>query len=212
MEFSTRDIIALYGDTFLRIKQAAQHQTPATEKPVAEAIPQPEPSVKTTAPTAEPEKPTAPTIIHQEPEPRVVPPPAPPVRNPETVAPEFVAEMPKQPTMTGQPIAWKLRPTSRFALVLTEEEFGRKLLTSALKTFVESAKIPLEYVGFGVLPNADAWDLGNMPVSTAIFFSEKPAHLLHAEGKTLHFVAKMTEIVQQPALEKTLEQLMTGLT
>ena len=205
MEFSRKDIISLYGDSFIMLK-GDKKDTQPTEQP---ATP---PAVLAEEPVAQPAKPQP--LPTPTPPRTPVPPPAPPVQNPEITPQPIIAPpapAPKPPQPTASPIVWKLRPTSQFALVLTADEFSRKLLTGALKNFVEALKIPLTAVGFGILPDSNALDFGDMPVQTAIIFAEKPAVLMNTTGKTIHFMAKITDIIQQPALEKSLENLLATL-
>lgn len=205
MEFSLEDIVLLYGEEmYILPDYAPQHEeVPSIQPPAVAVQPQVQPTDAISAVASiSPEKitipaqPVAPVAEVQKPV-------AEPVERPST--PPVVAPS----VAPASKVTWKLRPTSRFALVMTEAEFGRKLLTSALRVFVESAKIPLEQTGFGVIPDGSTnWQLADAPVQTVVMLTPRPAGWQTPPNKTVLFADLLTAVVADPAKEQQLAAMM----
>ncbi|MEM9987778.1 MAG: hypothetical protein AAF804_22030 [Bacteroidota bacterium] len=69
----------------------------------------------------------------------------------------------------GKAVDWKMKPTAKLALVLSEEEFVNRSLTGILKQAVLDAGISTQDIGFGVYDaGASSWDFREQPVSLAV--------------------------------------------
>lgn len=78
----------------------------------------------------------------------------------------------------GAPITWKMRSTSKIALILKADEFANRELTGMLKGLITEAEIPLQMAGFGVCEGeVESLDLSQMPVTLAVLFGTFPLEL-----------------------------------
>jgi len=204
MEFTRTDIYHLYGDMLFTLpKEGAVANMAAKDGATPAKEPVPPIAI---APAATPSDTPVHVAVKEPPVPReeARPKPAPvPVSAPEKVA----APLAK--------IVWKLRPTSRYALVLHEAEFSRKLLTSALKAFVEAAGIPTAEIGFGVLPDASAaWDFSDTPLNivSVLMLTPAPAQPpAMPAGKRIFFGDLIVAAVNDAAKEKQLAAALQAM-
>lgn len=204
MDFSLHDIALLYGEEIYVLPDYAGLPPQSADLMVAEAV------APVSVPVAAPVRPVEAPVVPQTPVETPVAAPVKPVATPVTpVAPPPVAQPVAPPPVAPVAVSWKLRPTSRFAMVMTEAEFARKLLTGALRNFVESAKIPLEYAGFGVIPDAStAWLLADAPVPVVVMLVPRPPGWVSPAGKTVYFADQLTAVVMDPAKEQLLAGMM----
>lgn len=121
-------------------------------------------------------------IVEEKEKPDVLPTPSLAVEKVEEIAAPEVA-LP-QPAVVGHAIQWKLKPASTIALLMTQADFSNRILTQALKQLVLDAGIPVESIGFGILPSESPWDFAAMPVPVAALFSD-----LQDEGCILNLSA-----------------------
>lgn len=76
----------------------------------------------------------------------------------------------------GAEIDWKMKPDSKLALVLAQEEFETAELTAQLKQWVLQAEVDTKGIGFGIIPKgAEAIQFQQMPVEVAVVFGAPEA-------------------------------------
>lgn len=131
-------------------------------------------------------------IVEKEDKPTVLPTPSLPAEKVEESAAPAVASPP--PAVVGHAIQWKLKPSSTLALLMTQADFSNRILTQALKQLVLDAGIPVESIGFGILPEESPWDFAAMPVPVAALFSD-----LQDEGLFLN-LSPDKRVMRLPAL------------
>ncbi len=90
---------------------------------------------------------------------------------PENKSVEDIQDSPPVPSLFqgGTSVIWKMRPTAKLALVLSEEEFANRKLTSMLKQAVLDAGLSTQDIGFGIYDaRASSWDFREQSVSRAV--------------------------------------------
>lgn len=83
-----------------------------------------------------------------------------------------------EPTLfqEGVDIDWKMKPDSKLALVLNQEEFENAESTSLLKQWVLQAELDTKGIGFGIIPKgAESIHFTDMPVEIAVVFGPPEA-------------------------------------
>ena len=88
----------------------------------------------------------------------------------------IVAEAETQLFQEGVNVNWKMKPNSKLALVLSQEEFENADFTSQLKQWVLQAELDTKGIGFGIIPKgAEAIHFTDMPVEIAVVFGPPEA-------------------------------------
>ncbi len=110
----------------------------------------------------------------------------------------------------GPNIIWKVKKQSVVALILEEDEFSNKQLTSSLKSMIIQAGISPAQVGFGLMSGSQvSYDLSDMPMEVGIFFggfkeevySNLPPSLLLKE-KDIFFTRTIRQITSDDKLQE----------
>ncbi|WNJ16936.1 hypothetical protein [Pontibacter sp. G13] len=168
MDFDLSDIRRLYGDRLYIVpaQNISEDQAEASPVPEDSSLPGQEPSTAPVAPP-KPEEQSPEVQQSEQVESQA------PVIPQEVVPPKPVTSPPFEAgrLTAGKPVQWKLRPTAKMVLVLSEEEFRNRQLTGQLKVWVEQAGIPIQEVGFGVFDGQDSsWDFSQSPLLTVLCF------------------------------------------
>ncbi|MEO1448689.1 MAG: hypothetical protein AAFV07_04130 [Bacteroidota bacterium] len=186
MDFSREDIARLYGSRLFILSGEGEAAVSAPVEEKAEA----------TAP--EPPKPAPEPVVE-----KVPTPPEPKIQEPTLL-------------VEGFPAVWKMKREAKLALILHEEEFKNKDLTSRLKNMVVEAGIPTGEIGFGVIQtNATSLDLRDMPVEKGIIFGPPPgvgSSPAVWRGKTwylTHKLATASDPDAQAHMQNTLKALLS---
>lgn len=127
------------------------------------------------------------------------------------VAPEPV----KAPAFqSGKLVVWKLKPQTRLALILHEEEFFDKKLTAALKSYITAAQIDTKLIGFGVMQGKEqAWDLRDMPCPTGVVFGAGEIDFSGSQvGKgRVYAVPALAALATDASATQSVQQLLASI-
>lgn len=74
----------------------------------------------------------------------------------------------------GTGMTWKMKPTAKLAILLTEAEFADRELTTRLRKAVERVGLDTSLVGFGIYPAEREFHVTDCPVDVMLLCSELP--------------------------------------
>lgn len=184
MDFSSSDIRLLYGERFFLVEpeEAIVESVPPKEN--AQTPPKTEVSEVAEAENIPPAK-VVEAIVEAAPSP-----PAPPVHLLEA----------------GETVAWKMRPTAKFVVVLQKQEFSNRDLTGLLKTQLLQAGIDPTLVGFGIMADgASSVDLSSAKKAFILLFDQlgkEWPESVKTKDKTVWLLPSLQQCQQDTAATK----------
>ncbi|MEL6731728.1 MAG: hypothetical protein AAFO96_19035 [Bacteroidota bacterium] len=107
---------------------------------------------------------------------------------------------------------WKMKPQAQLSIILQENEFKNRSLTSLLKEIIVQSGIDTQIVGFGVIPDSvPEVILTDMPTSFGIicytFTSKLPKEVL-LKGKTFFPAAPLEMLANDTRYRRAMEKLL----
>lgn len=114
--------------------------------------------------------------------------------------------------MEGELVNWKMKPQTQLVLILQQKEFSDRSLTASLKNYIVEAGIPINVIGFGVIPDeAKKLNCSDMKPDVGVvfqLFGKKLPSPMEINGKSLFAVADLALINSKPAFQKRLVQIL----
>jgi|GEM_PF-2737914 len=121
--------------------------------------------------------------------------------------------------ISGKKITWKMKSKAKLAFVLTDFEFGNRVLTRFLKKCIDVVGLDAKIIGFGVMNGqSQQWDFSDMPVEHALVFDQLIDDIPNPYpyvGKQIYQTFTLTEIqadgLKAVALGQILQQILSKL-
>lgn len=141
------------------------------------------------------------------------------VTEPQEPEPVEVLEKVEAPDLSrfssGKAVVWKMKPSSKLALILPKSEFTNRELTGLLKASIVKAGIDPAFVGFGVMEEgSQAINLDDMAVNFALICNKLGGDLsspVELAEKKLWLVPALAELAAQPEKQEELDSAMAAI-